>query len=287
MKRKKKIKPTTHSEVLWHFTGGPTWNARQQKQNKNLKLLSSSYEAFKSILKSKELRLGNYHEIINCIVPSETIYDDKAGKTKKITNVKRTIKTVSVCCVADIPLGGLGMHAERYGKMTIGFKRSSLVSAGFNPVFYTLEDREIILNYYMAQSSLELIDNGASGMVEDIGGQISDVQNQFEEHYYDLDIDVSDAMSTVEEMEVYSQEALESLGEAMAFIKTFSNEEFDTIYSEREWRSTKLFNFKYRDLDTLILPKRGGYYDDFKKKISKTLSLPKSVKLLAWEDSCD
>ncbi len=59
-----KAKPKTHSEILWHFTGGPLWSEQKQQQLTKKKSLADAYSAFCSILKSKELRVGGYHEII-------------------------------------------------------------------------------------------------------------------------------------------------------------------------------------------------------------------------------
>lgn len=75
MLNKSKVKrPKTHSEILWHFTGGAQWNKKYRKQSKKLKPISKSFEALIGILKNQTLHVGNYHEIINCTVPKDKNY---------------------------------------------------------------------------------------------------------------------------------------------------------------------------------------------------------------------
>jgi hypothetical protein len=48
----------------------------------------------------------------------------------------------------------------------------------------------------------------------------------------------------------------------LAYTKRFQESEFGTIYTEREWRSTKPFQFGYDDIAMIVLPKFGrtNYY---------------------------
>ena len=55
---KKQIKPKTHSNILWHFTGGPKWDMKKNCQMKNLKNYAEALEIALKILGSKELRIG-------------------------------------------------------------------------------------------------------------------------------------------------------------------------------------------------------------------------------------
>ena len=48
------INPKTHSDILWHFTGGPNWSEMQQKQLKQKKTLPDSYKSFCSILQERK-----------------------------------------------------------------------------------------------------------------------------------------------------------------------------------------------------------------------------------------
>src|ERR1700722_11868541 len=115
------LRPKTHSEVLWHFTGGASWNQRTKRQSVKLKPMAKAFDAFIKILESHELRVGNYHESINHIVPNYHSFDKKTKRMTTKQNVLRTISTSPVCCVADIPLTELFHHAKRYGKIAIGF----------------------------------------------------------------------------------------------------------------------------------------------------------------------
>lgn len=295
MRKKYKIKrPKTHSEILWHFTGGAQWNKKYRKQSKKLKPMSKSFEAFIGILKSQILRVGSYHEIINCTVLKDKSYNNKTNRFEIKNNVTRTVSTSPVCCVADIPLTELFHHAKRYGKIAIGFKRSSLIDTGFNPVFYTLHNAKIILNFYNAQNALQQSDCGIEDAISDIESSLSEIGcghtcdngNSWEpdENHCSHDIDTSDLSSVADDVRGYMEEALSDLGNTLAFIKTFDRSEFDTIYSEREWRSIASFKFKWRDVAALILPEKNGYYKKFVQTSSKSLKLPKSIKLYRWED---
>ncbi|MGE3318549.1 MAG: abortive infection system antitoxin AbiGi family protein [Candidatus Berkiella sp.] len=272
-------KPKTHSDILWHFTGGPLWSKRQQLQLTRKKSVASAYEAFCAILKSRELRVGSYHELIKLRVPVSYEYDSKKEQFIKVKNKIRTIETSKVCCVADIPNSELFYHAIRYGQMAIGFKRTSLLKHGFNPVLYAPNDKAIVQNFFNAQNMLENVED-VSAVIDDLQSDIDSVLDDCK----DLDtVDFSDAVAAANAAFEQSQEALQDLQEAMAFVKTFDRSEFDSIYSEREWRSVNNYNFKFTDVKNIILPRKGGYYDKF-LRIAKSLGIPTSVELLAWED---
>ncbi len=300
MRNESKIKlPKTHSEVLWHFTGGALWNKKIQKQSRKIKPISKSFEALIKILKSRTLNVGSYHEIINCTVPQDKFYNKKTKRVEIRKNITRTVSTSPVCCVADIPLTELFHHAKRYGKIAIGFKRNSLIKAGFNPVFYTLHNAKIILNFYNAQNALQQSDCGIEDVISDIESSLSEIEydhtcdngnsREPDENHCSHNIDTSDLSSVVDNMRGYTEKALSDLENTLAFIKTFDQSEFDTIYSEREWRSITSFQFKWSDVAALILPEKDGYYQKFIQTLakSKLLKLPKSIKLHRWEDIND
>ena len=52
--------PGTVSEILWHFAGGPVWNAETKAQDSSPKPASDAYNNLKSILKSRVVRLGSF-----------------------------------------------------------------------------------------------------------------------------------------------------------------------------------------------------------------------------------
>lgn len=292
MKKTIPKKPKTHSDILWHFTGGPAWNNKDNKQSKKLKTCKNAYETLLKILQSRTLQVGSYHEIIKCKVQDKS-FNKKTNRLDSKQNVLRTIKTSPVCCVADIYRTELFHHAKRYGKFAIGFKRNSLVKARFNPVFYTLHDTEIISNFYNAQNALEQSDCGIEDVISDVESAISEIEcdhqsdaNSWEpdEDYCSHDIDTSDLSSAAGDMSAYVQEALTDLKNTLAFIKTFDHDEFDSIYSEREWRSISSFKFKWSDVSALILPRKDNFYKNFTTNASKSLKIPKSIKIYCWED---
>lgn len=271
MKNRKLSQPMTHSDILWHFTGGPRWSLRQNKQLNRKKSNKEAFEALINILRDRELKVGSYHEVVNIRVPEKVEYEN--GRIFKKKNYLVNLATSRVCCVADIPEDGLDHHANRYGKIAIGFKRSSLIKAGFNPVLYTFEDKDLVKYFYNAQNVLELIDGSASSIIEELGAEVETILN---ENNIEESIDFSEAASAVEEIQSYTDESLESLKSALAFIKTFSKKEFDSIYSEREWRSTKDFKFTIKDVSCVLLPR--NYANRLENKITE------NIEVRVWED---
>jgi len=203
-------------------------------------------------------------------------------------NVPVDIESSSICCLSDIPAPHLHYHAYRYGKFALGFHRDAVIRAGFNPVFYTLQDTPIVRSIYRGFSSLKIADfetiyNGIST----IEMEISDVENIYD----NLDIDklgaVSDIESEVDSIDNAISKALKSLQNLVAFVKSFEQNEFSTVYCEREWRSTKQYNFEIDDLVMIVLPKTIGdtkYYKDFVEKVAPRLKLPRRIPIIPWDD---
>jgi hypothetical protein len=64
----------------------------------------------------------------------------------------------------------------------------------------------------------------------------------------------------------HAQNALDANGRIknfLAFIKTFNDKEFATIYCEREWRSTAELSFAMEDIAMIVLPKTGELFQRF------------------------
>ena len=143
------ISPGTVSKILWHFTGGPRWNEKEQRQENQPKPIDDACAALVSILRSRELRIRQYKEVVKVIVPYVNECDPTTLKISKRYNVPLTILSAPVCCLADIPIMHLGYHAERYGKIAIGFHRDAVIRHGFSPVFYQLAGlwRKIYLGF--------------------------------------------------------------------------------------------------------------------------------------------
>jgi len=288
MVAKQELSPGTVSRILWHFTGGPIWNSKSKKHRSTPKPASKAYENLKSILRSKEIHLGTYKEVVRAIIPKRRKFNPATKKIEVQKNVPVDIESSSICCLSDIPAPHLRYHAYRYGKFALGFHRDAVIRAGFNPVFYTLQDTPIVRSIYRGFSSLK------SGDFETIYNAISTIEMEIsdtEDIYDNLDIDKLGAISEIE-FEVDSVEnaisnASKSLQNLVAFVKSFEQNEFSTVYCEREWRSTKQYNFEIDNLAMIVLPKAVGdtkYYKDFVEKVAPRLRLPRRIPIVPWDD---
>lgn len=280
--------PGTVSKILWHFTGGPIWNSKTKKQSSTPKPASKAYENLKSILRSKEVHLGTYKEVVRAIIPKRQKFNPATKKIEVQKNIQVDIESSSICCLSDIPAPHLRYHSYRYGKFALGFHRDSVIRAGFNPVFYTLQDTPVVRSIYRGFSSLKSGDfETIYNAIRTIEMEISDTENIYD----NLDIDKLGAISEIE-FEVDSVEnaisnASKSLQNLVAFVKSFEQNEFSTVYCEREWRSTKQYNFEIDDLAMIVLPKVIGdkkYYKDFVEKIAPNIKLPRRIPIVPWDD---
>jgi hypothetical protein len=283
------------SEILWHFTGGPRWNDQAQRQDARPRPPQEAYDALKAILRSKELRVGKYHEVVKVTVPRRERIIGPGDKQRlgPPRNVSLVVRTAPVCCVADIPLALLDGHSNRYGRFAIGFRRDALIAAGFNPVFYTLHDRPIIHSLNSAILALYELANQLSvvqGEAEDAAAHAGTLaESTSNDDVVDLASEIQEladtASSDVTDVQKGIKERLDELITFMAFIKTFAEEEFKTIFHEREWRSTSTFKFEYDQLALVIASKAIGghdYFSDLCRNLRQ--SLPRSVPIVPWED---
>lgn len=131
--------PGTVSKILWHFTGGPKGNGIDQCQEIHRKPLSQAFQALCSIVETKKLALGSYREVVTVQVPKRR-FNRADKKWEDLGEEPERRQSAPVCCMSDIPIAHLSYHAERYGKIAIGFHRKAPVQAGFNPVFYSLQE---------------------------------------------------------------------------------------------------------------------------------------------------
>ena len=274
--------PGTVSKILWHFTGGPQWDTKNQCQLEELKPPKEAYKNLCSILKSHTLKVGNYHENINTyidILPNLPTVTEEMKKYLIVNQTPTTIKTNPVCCVADIPLKYLNHHSERYGKFGVGFSRDSLKQK-FNPVFYTLNS-EIISGYLI--KAFKNIDTNIKNLEAFI--KIKDK--------YIQEIGENDNSSDLEEFDKFlskfnyhmknsSDSILEYFSYFASFFKTI--EDYNEIYYEREWRSLYNYEFSDNDIECIIIPSEGDFYNNFLEKEIDGLSLPNSISIIPWED---
>lgn len=277
--------PGTVSKILWHFTGGPKWNSRTERQSSSKKPSNAAYKAFCSILRSKDLRLGGYSERARVLIPERHRYDRSTRKTIVEQNVIVSVESSPVCCLADIPIAHLRYHENRYGRFAIGFHRDAAVRHGFNPVLYTLEHSHVIRAIWSGLAELKSVDfmsvyNAAS----DVGNYSGDCEH---DEIDELRMLGSDAADGVEEIQHSVEYANAKFSRLLAFVKTFTQDEFASIYCEREWRALTSFGFTYDDVAMLILPQKVGeniYYADFIRNQIRKLNLPRRVPIVPWED---
>ncbi|WP_435018411.1 abortive infection system antitoxin AbiGi family protein [Tundrisphaera sp. TA3] len=280
--------PGTVSKILWHFTGGPIWNAEMKCQENRRKPASRAYWALKAILSSRELRVGQYHEVVKYKVFVPEGFSFFSLKREPAQYEERYVMSLPINCLADIPIMHLGYHSARYGKMAIGFHRHAAIKHGFNPVFYQHDNSEdlraicagahaldVRRNFVTALSLREEIDK--IGDIPTIEG--STVRTQDSKSFETI-------LSYVDKLESATQLGQDGYARMLAQIKTFREDEFGTIYCEREWRSTKTFAFSYSDVAMIALPKgkgNGNYFERFIAE-AKEIGLPPTVSIVAWDD---
>jgi hypothetical protein len=271
------LSPGTVSKILWHFTGGPIWNADQKRQNKHRKPARQAYGNLTSILRARELRVGQYTEVVKVLAP-EPKFDEK-GRLEDMQNVSVELTSAPLCCLADIPVAHLGYHARRYGKFAIGFHRDAVIRHDFNPVFYTLQDTRIIQSIYAGFKKLLYVYDNFDTLRSVVPSVASLVSGS--EAAEDIGLIHFDTL----EIEHYVKSAERNFKEFLAFVKTFQRDEFGSIYCEREWRSLKGYSFTFDDVAMIVLPKRvGHYFSDFVGRVANKLDLPRSIPIVPWED---
>jgi Putative abortive phage resistance protein AbiGi, antitoxin len=280
--------PGTVSKILWHFAGGPRWNNEMNRQEDKPKPIEEAYAALIGILKSRELRIGQYKEVVNVIVPHLRIRDPETDKMVMHYNVMKTLISAPVCCLADIPIMHLNYHADRYGKIAIGFHRDVTIRAGFGPVFYQRHNSAVLQAIYYGFAEL---DEASTLDLEYEANNLGDEIDQLEcEDGHKIDGDgssmVFDLASEANVMESAVKAASESFDKFLAFVKTFEPNEFGTIYCEREWRSIQPFKFDYSDVSMIVLPRNtyiGDHYDNFVEE-ARRLQIPLNISIVAWDD---
>lgn len=261
----------TVSRILWHFTGGPSWSKRANRQNRRLKPAPKAYENLLKILRSGRLRCGGYRETLTGVIPEvehfkldpQTLEVTSSSKEKNF-HVRRE-SSARVCCLAEIPVIHLAVHARRYGKMAIGFHRSSALRNGFNPVLYVPENSHLAVALVEA---LRLADEKIA-------------------NYSDLTRQTGRRPPLLKMLRDAESDRRRDLEMFAAFTKTFSEDEFGSVYCEREWRSTKPYDFQPEDIAMIVLPRKMGhrsYFDEFvERDVNKTVLL-RYVPIVPWED---
>jgi hypothetical protein len=137
-------------------------------------------------------------------------------------------------------------------------------------------------------SGFSVLEDFDASELESAAGEIESALSDLES---DIEADISLAVSEIEGAAQSIEDAVDSVSETLrqfvAFVKTFQDDEFGTIYCEREWRALKAFSFSYDDLAMVVVPHRVGktrYFDDFVKNVVPRLKLPRSLPIVPWED---
>ncbi|MCU1335924.1 MAG: hypothetical protein JWO19_1505 [Bryobacterales bacterium] len=275
--------PGTVSKILWHFTGGPRWNDKKQRQQVNPKKPGDAYAALVSILQTRTLRLGQYHELVKAQYLVRSV--DLKTKAKRLESREALFKSAPVCCLADIPIAHLAYHSHRYGKFAIGFHRRAIVKHKFSPVFYSLHDSAPLQAIRRSISAVESINDDADHKAWDV----SSFERQaacIEGHPIDDNAgDLSDFESAFRSIAESAENARNHVSQSLAFVKTFNQTEFSTVYCEREWRSTQEFVFDFSDVAMIVLPRQIAdqtFYEDFLRQ--RRPRLPRSIPIVPWED---
>lgn len=281
--------PGTVSRILWHFTGGPTWNTKENKQNKSAKASADAYHALISIMETRELRVGAYKEIVRVRLSKLRRYDARTKKIVERKNVIKALTSAPVCSLADIPVAHLPYHSQRYGKFAIGFHRDAALKYGFNPVLYTVLNTGVVRSIYRGIAQLGNVD--ISSIQDAIADVASEVAQATCEHGHNIKLDVTAPLNDIEldssAIEGHVNTAREAFQRLLAYVKTFERREFGTIYTEREWRSVKPFPFSFSDVAMIVLPRRVGdddYFAPFVTKEASRLKLPRSIPIVPWDD---
>jgi hypothetical protein len=283
------VTPGTVSKILWHFTGGPPWNTDTNCQCASPKPPKAAYQALLSIISSRQLQTGKYKEVVKVLVPKIRKYNIAKKTFEESINSMVDMFSAPVCCLADIPIAHLTYHSQRYGKFAIGFHRDAAVKSGFNPVFYSLHDTNVLREVYEGFAKLRYVDvDAVKSAAEKVTDEASGLQC---EKGHDVELDLSDEVFDIDmaadDIETAVSDAQDSLGTFLAFVKTFSREEFASIYCDREWRSVKTFEFSPTDIAMIVLPKLADgrkYFRDFVETEVQKIGVPRSVPVVPWED---
>ena len=112
------MKQRYFSNIYWHFTGSPRnidWGRCRRPKD--------------ILLQGKPRDPDEALDVLFAILKSKKLI------AKSIEKISERLYTQSFCCVTDIPLMDIELHARYYGKVAMGFKCSS-VHMSFNPVLY-------------------------------------------------------------------------------------------------------------------------------------------------------
>lgn len=282
------VSPGTVSKILWHFTGGPTWDGTKEQQGTSPKPALQAYKNLKAIVKSRELRLGTYKERVRVEFPEVRRYNPRTKRFRRVPARDVCVESLPVCCVSDIPAPHLRYHAYRYGKFAIGFYRDAVIAAGFNPVFYTLKNTKLLRVIYRGLAALDDADAQSLAVsLSSLSFDLFNVEGDCQDEVEHLASEASLAGSEAEDLDIAIGAGRAALRRFAAFTKTFSNDEFATVYCEREWRSIMSYSFSLSDIAMIVLPRivdKRLYFERFVGRFARSSGLPRSLPIIPWDD---
>ncbi len=239
------------SGIFWHFTGSPE-NIDWGELKKPADILLHGKP------KSDKLSVKILIDILN------------SGKliAKSEEKVSETQKSNKFCCVTDIPLKDLYIHAQYYGNVAIGFSASS-IHKQFLPVIY--------VPLKQLPASKETIIPSEQDLIK---AEESDACGLYSESAY-----------FAERAYEYGKRILMELDENRVgsffvnFLKIteFSSNEKETFYAEREWRHIGDFVFLPPEIEAIIVPER--YLDNIKSFLNSIDQNKdkRNLSTLSWE----
>jgi hypothetical protein len=240
-----------YSNVYWHFTGSPTDLSGHVLTKPadihalgTLKTLDEATQVLLDILHTQKLRATSRESL------SEDIHTDR------------------FCCVTDIPLKDLPLHAINYGRVALGF-RANVIHKQFAPVLYLSKDnlalkKKLIPNKAITQQAYEHFYSN-SDWTQTHGYQIKRFS----------DAELTEPAQNLDPI-LHENPFLNFIK-----ITDFGLKPEDTFYSEREWRFIGDFAFEVEDIEAVIAPAEKLPY--LRQQIFNRLNYPETLSLFAWE----
>jgi hypothetical protein len=239
-----------YSNVYWHFTGSPTNLDGQLVTRPSdihqvgiLKSLDEATDTLLTILRMKRL-LATSREAIS-----------------------ENIQTDLFCCVTDIPLKDLPLHAVNYGRVALGFKASAIQDR-FVPVLY-LSKNNLLMKEKLIPDRVH---------THRAYQQFYANERWAQTQGYRIQRNNGDVIEEESAIDPVLQE-----NPFLNFIKItdFGIEPDETFYSEREWRCIGDYNFQAEDIEAVIAPAEKLPY--LRKCLFDELGYPEDLTLFSWE----
>jgi hypothetical protein len=118
---------------------------------------------------------------------------------------------------------------------------------------YTLHNTNFLQAFFDGLACLDMLN---TDVITDTAYQLDEkISEAHCAENHPVHVEVTEEMLMLHGMKALVDAAFETaksfISESLAFINTFHNDEFDTIYCEREWRPVKAFDFDFKDIATI------------------------------------